>query len=100
MTIVERRCPRCAIRRTLWLAEWGAFCCNCRLQWRNPAPTCDGKAPANATTADAFEPAELLRLELYRAAIREGIYTDWPATPPGAPSSTRVTPVDFPPNAE
>ena len=81
MTIVEQRCPRCAIRRTLSLGEWGAFCCNCRLQWNAPARTRD--IDFRTRTADAnpqpFEHAELARLERYRMAIERGIYTDWPA---------------------
>jgi len=81
MTIIERRCPRCAIRRTVSLGEWGAYCWNCRHQWDIPL------RPGNIdrterTSAFPFEPAELVRLERYRVAICKGIYTDWPAATP------------------
>ena len=84
--IVEKHCPRCAIRRTVWLGQWGSFCHNCRLQWDFPAPAVEAgvgisQASRVETAAHAFSPAELTRLGHYRAAIRHGVYTDWPAMP-------------------
>ena len=100
MTIVERRCPRCAIKRTVQLAEWGGFCFNCRLQLDVPArvaevaSTAQREAP-DQTAAYAFDAAELVRLERYRAAIQRRIYTDWPSTRhagtvSGGPSSHQI----------
>ena len=57
-------CPRCAIRRTVRLREGRSFCFNCRFQW-HPA-------------AYQFAPADRARLEVYRAAVRAGFYSDWP----------------------
>ena len=70
MTIVERTCPRCTIKRTVQWGRWGAFCFNCRLHL-------DGTA-SSSTMAYRFQPAELVRLKLYRAAIAHGVYSDWP----------------------
>jgi ribosomal protein L37AE/L43A len=60
--IQERRCPRCAIKRTLRLAHGTSFCFNCRSQWEAPIYP--------------FKPDELARLELYRVAVRAGFYSD------------------------
>ena len=67
--IEERACPRCQILR---MARFGRtlFCFNCR--WPSDAPT-------SATTLSAnykFTIEELARLRTYRAAIRQGFYTD------------------------
>jgi hypothetical protein len=35
MTIQERRCPRCTIRRTLRSSLGISFCFNCRFRWRS-----------------------------------------------------------------
>jgi len=87
MTIVERRCPRCAIRRTAELRGWGRFCFNCRLRWGAQMQLTDN---ADAETRDVgveppymFGPAELLRLERYRGAVRNGVYSDWSTTSGG-----------------
>jgi hypothetical protein len=73
--IQERPCPRCAIRRTARLAYGTSFCFNCRLQWpTHDAPLLDAVevlAPLHAFAAD-----ELARLSVYRAAVRNGFYTD------------------------
>jgi hypothetical protein len=74
MMISHVRCPRCGIDRTADLGTWGRFCFNCRLPIHR-APT----AQPEATETYAFKPQELVRLERYRAAIRQGFYTDWPA---------------------
>ena len=82
--IVERRCPRCAICRTMRLGQWGSFCHNCRLQWDRSVTAAEAVASASQVTpvdaaAYSFRPVELMRLTHYRAAIRHGLYTDWPA---------------------
>ena len=77
MTIQEGRCPRCGIRRTLTLGHWGSMCLNCRLHWGSQASS-DVATAAAAWVHHPFTPAELVRLERYRAAIRAGLYTDWP----------------------
>jgi hypothetical protein len=79
--IVEKRCPRCAIRRTGWLGQWGSFCYNCRFQWDCPAPATEARASSGQSTpietaGYSFSPAELMRLVNYRAAVRHGLYTD------------------------
>ena len=85
MTIVEFRCPRCAIRRTARLGEWGRFCFNCRLRWHGEvAPADAALAPHTvpfAATRYPFGPHELRRLEWYRAAIQNGLYGDWSLLP-------------------
>jgi hypothetical protein len=78
MTIIQHSCPRCAIRRTV-RSGWGAFCFNCRLWFDRPAGP--GPAPAPGRPfAYPFSPPQLLRLERYRSAIHNGLYTDWPAS--------------------
>jgi hypothetical protein len=81
MTIQYVRCPRCAIRRTVRLGTWGAFCFNCRLQWdtlpaAQPATGVAGSTPPPVQYP--FAPAELIRIERYRAAVQAGLYSDWP----------------------
>ena len=88
MTIEQRPCPRCAIRRTARLGTWGAFCFNCHLHLAS------GKVDVPIRPAEVppyrFQPAELVRLERYRAAVQAGLYTDWPR---GArPLSARTQP--------
>jgi len=94
MTIIEHRCPQCAIKRTVRLGEWGAFCFNCRLQWGGGSPALVSEPNTSVPTGNfdhnsvySFEPAELLRLDAYREAILKGLYTDWPNTCENAPSS-------------
>lgn len=85
MTIVERTCPRCAIKRTVRWGESGALCFNCRLHWDcTPSSTAainkgSGGSTAERTMQYPFRPAELLRLKSYRAAIHNGVYSDWQA---------------------
>ena len=81
MVIQQSRCPRCAIRRTVRLGARGAFCFNCRLQWDTERAAHQGMKAAGSTPPPLqhpFVPAELIRLERYRAAIRAGLYSDWP----------------------
>ena len=94
MTIQQQCCPRCAIKRTLWRGERGSFWWNCRLQWgsrsdgaRQPTPT----SAAAPWRPDHFGPAELVRLAIYRAAVRTGFYSDWRAAD--------TTPARFTPSA-
>ena len=64
-------CPRCAIKRTARVDAGWFICFNCRLQWGEHAPT-----PAAARLFGATERA---RLEAYRAAVRAGLFSDWPS---------------------
>jgi hypothetical protein len=73
MTILQQTCPRCAIQRTVRLGHWGAVCFNCRLTWKG-TPT-----EARAEIPYAFSEAELSRLEMFRVAIRVGLYSDYPS---------------------
>ena len=93
--IVEGRCPRCAIRRTMWLGNWGSFCHNCRLQWNRSVTAGEaGASDSQVTPVDAaahsFRPIELMRLAHYRAAIRHGMYTDWPVAEKQQPGSREM----------
>ena len=76
MTIEERRCPRCHIKRTVRLGAWGSVCFNCRRPL-DATPTI--AEPIAPSPREVFTPAELARLGSYRAAILAGLYTDWPA---------------------
>ena len=87
MTVQEQRCPRCGIKRTAWLGEWGSFCFNCRLRWGDRSEV--ARPPALPSMAAPqpppwFGPAEVVRLAVYRAAVRAGFYTDWPTQGPAA----------------
>jgi ribosomal protein L37AE/L43A len=76
MTIEQRPCPRCAIRRTVRMGTWGWFCFNCRLHLAAVDVSGPGDIPTDAA-GHQFTSAELLRLERYRAAIQAGVYSDW-----------------------
>ena len=80
MTIMDQQCPRCGIRRTADLQNWGLFCFNCRLRWCSSTPAAEAAAfqVVSLEPPHPFGPHELLRLERYRAAIRAGLFTDWP----------------------
>jgi hypothetical protein len=75
--IVEKRCPRCGIRRTRWLGNWGWFCYNCRVHWHADAEQASTR-PLPEAPAYHFRQVDLVRLQHYRAAIRWGLFTDWP----------------------
>jgi hypothetical protein len=81
--IQELACPRCAIRRTVHLMDGSSFCFNCRVQW-SAQPTADARAVRGTIAPPAlpvlFGPADQARLAIYRAAVRGGFYTDWPAS--------------------
>jgi hypothetical protein len=91
--IQERPCPRCAIRRTARLAYGTSFCFNCRLQWpTRGAPLLHSvEVPSQL---HVFAADELARLSVYRAAVRNGFYTDCIATSPHEPNC-RVRPTDL-----
>jgi hypothetical protein len=74
--IQEQACPRCAIRRTARLAYGTSFCFNCRLQWPAHQTPC-ARAVEVEPPRYVFAADELLRLTAYRAAVREGFYSDW-----------------------
>ena len=81
MTVQERQCPRCSIRRTLRYGGASSFCANCRLQWDAAPASASSRVqawPAPRLAAYPFTPRELDRLGIYRAAVRAGLYTDWP----------------------
>ena len=71
--IEDRGCPRCGMRRTGRVQRsFTAFCFNCHFQW-------DTFAAADAAEPfppHAFSDEELARLRTYRAAVRNGFYTD------------------------
>jgi hypothetical protein len=75
--IEERRCPRCGNRRTARVGTWGLICFNCRLHLDAAWPGVPGESCPEPAT-HSFTPAELARLERYRAAVRAGLYSDWP----------------------
>jgi hypothetical protein len=88
MMIEPRPCPRCAIRRTARLDTWGVFCFNCR--FRLDGGEVDAPMRPSEVPPCRLQPAELARLERYRAAVQAGLYTDWPR---GArPLSARTQP--------
>jgi hypothetical protein len=80
--IQELSCPRCTIRRTMGLANGNSFCFNCRFQWPTQPVAGDHAARAMIAPPQPSEPfgvAEQARLAIYRAAVRAGFYSDWPA---------------------
>ncbi|MBV9582825.1 MAG: hypothetical protein JO057_29935 [Chloroflexi bacterium] len=80
-SIRQQSCPRCAIRRTAHLADGSGFCFNCRLRWSGQhAASQSAVPPRNAAppSPEPFSPAAWARLEMYRAAVRAGLYSDWP----------------------
>ena len=72
--INESRCPRCKIKRTVRLPRPNSnYCFNCRYLWK-----ADGSSvEVEESVSYSFEPAELARLEIYRAAVRAGFYNEW-----------------------
>jgi hypothetical protein len=74
--IQERRCPRCGNRRTAYLGTWGSICFNCGLHLDAAPPRVPSEVCPEPAT-HPFTPAELLRLERYRAAVQAGLYSDW-----------------------
>jgi len=80
MVIVERPCPRCAIRRSVRFGQLGSYCFNCSFRWNVLASATPIALPVHVDVAEfAFRPAELGRLEVYRAAVRVGFYNEWPS---------------------
>jgi hypothetical protein len=80
--VQERSCPRCAIRRTVRLADGSSFCFNCRHQWPTQQVAGDHTGRGLAAPSPPPEPfglTERARLAIYRAAVRAGFYSDWPA---------------------
>jgi hypothetical protein len=78
MMIEETRCPRCGIRRLGKFPPWGKYCFNCRLRLTDARTGLPPNTAAAVEPAYPFTQAERLRLERYRAAIRAGLYSDWP----------------------
>lgn len=67
--VVDIPCPRCHNQRTVWLgASALRYCFNCR----RVCVGVESSLPAELV----FNPAELRRLEAYRAAVQSGFYTD------------------------
>jgi hypothetical protein len=76
--IQEQPCPRCATRRTVCMGHWGSICFNCRLHWdarESSGTRATARAPSPPTAA--LVPADRERLEIYRAAVLAGFYSDW-----------------------
>jgi hypothetical protein len=81
LLIQEQHCPRCAIRRTVHLADGSSFCFNCRLHWSvcmTAYPAEDHTLSTPPPPLQPFTGPEQVRLMKYRAAVRAGLYTDWP----------------------
>jgi hypothetical protein len=79
--IQERACPRCAHRRTVRVGNSARlFCFNCRHAWA-ASDEHILQAPWPALDSYVFQPAELARLRMYRAAVRAGFFTDEVKTP-------------------
>jgi hypothetical protein len=75
LPILERSCPWCGHRRTVRLGPPNAlFCFNCRL--RSDSHRATGTPPAGASVSYPFDPAQWRRLQVYRAAVRAGFYSD------------------------
>ena len=65
LTLWDRACPRCRIRRTVRVGMSDqALCFNCRHRW-------------DTRLATPFSRAELARLSVYRRAVQVGFYSDW-----------------------
>ena len=64
--IEDRACPRCANRRTVRLGQDKSVCFNCRFRW----------VPEPVERWPSFTDVERARLEIYRAAVWAGFYTD------------------------
>ena len=75
MTIEQRPCPRCTMRRTVRMGTWGWFCFNCRLHVASTDAAWPADMPAERAEYQ-FTPAELARLQRYRAAVLAGLYSD------------------------
>jgi len=58
MTIFEFACGRCGVQRRVRLFDGTLVCLNCRLR------------------RQVFTESELVRLTMYRAAVRAGLYSD------------------------
>jgi hypothetical protein len=67
--IEHRACPRCQIMRTVSFGRT-LFCFNCR--WSSETAA----IAAASSDSYSFSPEELARLRVYRAALRDGFYTD------------------------
>jgi hypothetical protein len=73
MAIIEEiACPHCGHSRSVRLNEKHYICWYCRFRWR----VSDGTPVSMTTYPFPFTHAEMTRLELYRAAIAAGCYTD------------------------
>ena len=72
-------CPRCATPRTVRMGHWGSVCFNCRHQWGSQEPSQRRTATQpEVANVRIFGSAALQRLEIYRAAVLAGFYSDWP----------------------
>jgi hypothetical protein len=77
--VQERSCPRCAIRRTVRVADGSSFCFNCRLQWRTDKLLEDHSGvvlTGSSVALEQFDLTQQARFVIYRAAVRAGFYTD------------------------
>ena len=77
MTIEDRwPCAFCTNRRTV---RWGGntqYCFNCRRRWHSSSRGQD-RGPSDLERTVLFSNAELIRLGVYRDAVRAGFYTDY-----------------------
>ncbi|HEY1296726.1 MAG TPA: hypothetical protein VGJ60_26915 [Chloroflexota bacterium] len=77
MQIEERiPCPRCGHGRVIQRARHAYLCFQCRFGW-----SADAEQARTTTEFLGWCPPSLRdRLVAYRAAIRAGLYSDWPAS--------------------
>ncbi|HEV7662603.1 MAG TPA: hypothetical protein VGQ62_03640, partial [Chloroflexota bacterium] len=72
-------CVRCGFRRTLRVGA-RRVCFQCRSNWvvAQPSEAAErpGPPPLQMEVAWPFTAAEVLRLRIYRAAVRAGFYSD------------------------
>jgi hypothetical protein len=73
LIMIDQPCQRCGHDRVVRLG-WSndVFCFNCRGYAGRSTRADDGDPPL----ADLFTPAELMRLRIYRVAIRDGFFSD------------------------
>jgi hypothetical protein len=65
-------CPRCSNLRTVRFSS-NSYCFNCRLLWSGDSFIDGADEPA---ASYPFTESELVRLRVYRAAVRAGFYTE------------------------
>jgi hypothetical protein len=75
-------CPQCGFRRVVQRGPRAYVCFQCRHSWSEEIPAARRELAAGDLLVN-FSIDQRALLNAYRAAIRAGLYTDWP--PPGHP---------------